>query len=270
MTCRALLGLTGGDAADSSAACENVGVCAVSPDQVIPPDQVRAIVFDFDGVLMDTESVSLLSWRYEWQQWGLTMRDADFFVGSGLEVASARYARLAAAVGSRFKLERSQRRRLAYRDALLEQLGLAEGIREWLDEAAALGLRLAVASTSPVPWLIGNLGRARALGRFEVLAGGDEVTRLKPYPDVYQLALERLSVSPDAAVAVEDTPQGVRAAHAAGLRCIAIPGQFTAPDRVRHAELVLTSASQLSLTDALKRVCDAAGEPGGGRAAPTA
>jgi HAD superfamily hydrolase (TIGR01509 family) len=215
---------------------------------------VRAVVFDFDGLLMDTESTSFLSWQYEWSQWGLTLQAADFFVNHGGDVTEDRYAMLAAAVGPRFDRTVSHRRRVAYREKLHEELDLADGLREWLEEAAGMGLRLAVASSSPLDWLTSHLRRAGVLDSFEVLAGGDEVGRHKPAPDVYQLALDRLTLSCAAAVAVEDTAHGVAAAHAAGLRCIAIPNPFVAPERVRHADLVLSSASQLRLADALRKL----------------
>jgi HAD superfamily hydrolase (TIGR01509 family) len=218
------------------------------------PDTVRAVVFDFDGLLMDTESTSFLSWQYEWGQWGLTLQAADFFVNHGGDVTEDRYAMLGTAVGPRFDRTVSHRRRVAYRERLHEELDLADGLREWLEEAAGIGLRLAVASSSPVDWLTTHLRRAGVLDTFEVLAGGDEVARHKPAPDVYQLALDRLTLSCAAAVAVEDTAHGVAAAHAAGMRCIAIPNPFVAPERVRHADLVLSSASQLRLADALSQL----------------
>jgi HAD superfamily hydrolase (TIGR01509 family) len=219
--------------------------------QVTPQVIVRAVVFDFDGLLMDTESTSFLSWQWEWSQWGLTLDAADFFVNHGGDVTEDRYAKLAAAVGPRYDRAASHQRRFAYREKLQAELDLADGIREWLDEADDLGLRLAVASSSPVEWLTTHLGRAGVLDRFEVLAGGDEVERHKPAPDVYLLALSRLSLRAAAAVAIEDTAHGVTAAQAAGIRCIAIPNPFVAPERVRHADLVLSSASLLRLTDAL-------------------
>ena len=71
------------------------------PVHAIRADAVRAVIFDFDGLLMDTESTSFLSWQYEWSQWGLTLQVADFFVNHGGDVTEDRYARLAAAVGWR-------------------------------------------------------------------------------------------------------------------------------------------------------------------------
>jgi HAD superfamily hydrolase (TIGR01509 family) len=222
--------------------------------RVARADPVRAIVFDFDGLLMDTESTSWMSWQYEWDQWGLTLEVDDFFADHGGDITEDRYALLAAAVGPRFDRALSHRRRVAYRNKLHEELDLADGLRGWLDEAAGLGLRLAVASSSPVEWLTGHLSRAGVLDRFEVLAGGDEVGQHKPAPDVYHLALDRLSLDGATAVAVEDTAHGVAAALAAGMRCIAIPNRFVAPERVRHADLVVPSATQLRLSDALRQL----------------
>jgi putative hydrolase of the HAD superfamily len=218
---------------------------------------VRAVIFDFDGLLMDTESTSFLSWQYEWRQWGLTLEVGDFFVNHGGDITEDRYAKLAAAVGPRYNQAVSHRRRVRYREKLHEHLDLADGLRGWLGEAASLGLRLAVASSSPLEWLTAHLSRAGVLDRFDVLAGGDEVEQHKPAPDVYQLALGRLSLGGGAALAVEDTAHGVSAAHAAGMRCIAIPNPFVAPEHVRHAELVLSSASQIRLADALSQLSSA-------------
>lgn len=223
----------------------------------VRPEQVRAVVFDFDGLLMDTESVMLLSWQYEWRQWGLELKVPGFFASHGGDVTEDRYRRLAAAVGAKYDQVLSHQRRTAYRDRLLERLDLAEGLRGWLDEAHRGDLRLAVASSSPRAWVTGHLGRVGALHRFHVLASGDEVDRHKPAPDVYQLALSRLRLSAGATVAVEDTAHGVTAAQAAGLRCIAIPNPFIAPDLVRHADLVIESAARLTLFEALSRLASA-------------
>lgn len=215
---------------------------------------IAAVVFDFDGLLMDTETTSLRSWQHEWQQWGLSLDVETFFLDHGGDVTEQRYADLATAVGATFDAELSHRRRTRYRDTLHEDLALAPGIRSWLDEAVELGLPLAVASSSSVDWLTSHLSRVDVLGRFEVIAGGDEVARHKPAPDVYRLALQRLDVSPGQAVAVEDTAHGVAAAHAAGMRCIAIPNPFVDVTRVQQAELVVASAGDIRLADALNRL----------------
>lgn len=228
--------------------CEDQEV-ASDPDRV-----VAAVVFDFDGLMMDTESTLLRSWQYEWQQWGLVLDTADFFGDHGGDLNSLRMSTLERAVGEGFDPHLSHRRRTVFRDELHASLPLLPGISEWIDQATQLGIRLAVASSSPRPWIDEHLGRAGVLDRFEVVATGEEVTRHKPAGDVYALALERLGVAAAQAVAVEDTPHGVAAAHAVGLACVAIPNQFCVPNRVAHADLVLRSAADLELSEALSVV----------------
>jgi HAD superfamily hydrolase (TIGR01509 family) len=208
---------------------------------------VRAVIFDFDGLLMDTESTSLASWQWVWRQHGLELDVSGFFADHGGDVNRERYAHLASAVGPAFSLEASHARRVAYREMLHRDLSLSAGIAGWLDQAGALGLRLAVASSSPGDWVRGHLSRAGVLARFEVLACGDDVARAKPDPGVYALALQRLGVPTASAVAVEDTPHGVAAAAAAGLRCIAIPNPHADPARFGAADVVLASAADAEL-----------------------
>jgi HAD superfamily hydrolase (TIGR01509 family) len=211
----------------------------------------EAVIFDFDGLLMDTESTLLKSWQFEWEQWGLELDTTTFFANHGGDTTDERYAQLAVAVGEAFDRALSHRRRVEFRDRLHESLELAEGMRAWIMQAVHSGQRLAVASSSPRDWVTSHLDRAGVLEHFEVLAPGDDVTHHKPAPDVYELALRRLRLPPARAVAVEDTAHGVDAAHAAGLRCIAIPNPFVQREVVGHAELVLSSAAALCLEAAI-------------------
>jgi HAD superfamily hydrolase (TIGR01509 family) len=214
---------------------------------------VAAVIFDFDGLLMATESTMLESWRYEWRQHGLELDVATFWADHGGDVSADRYRLLARAVGPSYDQARSHARRLAYRDRLHAGLDLAPGLAGWLGQAAAAGLRLAVASSSPVRWVRGHLTRVGRAGDFEFVCGGDEVAAHKPAPDVYLLALARLGLPPGAAVAVEDTPHGVTAAQAAGLRCIAIPNPHADAARFGHADLLLPSAAEMDLAEAVRR-----------------
>lgn len=200
--------------------------------------RIEAILFDFDGLLMDTETTLLECWKYEWRQHGLELEldPATFFADHGGDVTAERYRQLAAAVGPGFDYETSHARRTAYRNRLHEDLGLRDGIDAWLTQADHADLRCAVASSSPEAWVTGMLRRIGRLDAFSVLAFGNEVPCVKPAPDVYLLALQRLGLEPAHAVAVEDTPHGVAAAKAAGLTCIAIPNPFI--DASRFTEVI--------------------------------
>jgi HAD superfamily hydrolase (TIGR01509 family) len=215
---------------------------------------IDALVFDFDGLLVDTETASLRVWQYLWQWHGLELDLGTFFAPHGGDVIAERYAALAAAVGRDYDQAASHAARIAYRDELHATLELADGIGTWLDEARDLGVRLAVASSSPRVWIESHLSRIGYLDRFELLACGDEVRAAKPAPDVYLLALSRLDVPADRAIAFEDTAHGVAAAKAAGLRCVAIPHPHADPALFTAADVLLTSASDIPLATVVTKV----------------
>ncbi|MFI6675754.1 HAD-IA family hydrolase [Kribbella sp. NPDC050470] len=218
--------------------------------RLVPVD-VRAVVFDFDGLLMDTETTMVESWRAEWAHHGLELDLSDFWPGHGGDITETRYELLAAAVGAGFDRAASHARRTAHRDAMHRELDFRPGIRAWISAARELGLKVAIASSSPRPWVHGHLERVGALEWFDEVVTGDEVAAHKPDPAIYELALRRLAVPGPQAIAVEDTAHGVAAAQATGMYAVAIPNPYVTPAAVEAADLVLTTAAQLPLTDLL-------------------
>jgi HAD superfamily hydrolase (TIGR01509 family) len=223
------------------------------------PSGIRAVVFDFDGLLMDTETTLVESWRAEWAHHGLELDLAEFWPGHGGDVTESRYEVLAAAVGAGFDRVASHARRTAHRDRLHGELDFRPGIREWIAAARELGLAVAIASSSPRPWVCGHLERVGAIELFDLIAAGDEVAAHKPDPAIYELALRRLGVPGAEAIAVEDTAHGVAAAQAAGMFAVAIPNPFVTPAEVSAADLVLGSAEQLELSELLLAAVRSAG-----------
>jgi HAD superfamily hydrolase (TIGR01509 family) len=212
---------------------------------------IKALIFDFDGLLMDTETTLLESWRWEWRRHGLELDPAGFFADHGGDANEPRYTALAAAVGPAYDRGSSHALRMAYRAELNAVLEPAPGIVGWLNRAAELGLRLAVSSSSPISHVGPMLEQAGLRVRFEVLATGDEVAAHKPDPAVYLLALDRLGLQARDAVAFEDAAHGVAAAQAAGLRCVAVPNPHADHARFGTADLLLASAAELSLDEIL-------------------
>ncbi|MET8148054.1 HAD family hydrolase [Actinoplanes sp. NPDC049668] len=215
---------------------------------------IKALIFDFDGLLMDTESTLLESWRWEWRRHGLELDPAGFFADHGGDANEPRYAALAAAVGGVYDRGASHALRMAYRAELNAALGPAPGIVGWLDRAGELGLRLAVSSSSPITHVGPMLDQVALRARFEVLATGEEVAAHKPDPAVYLLALDRLGLQAEEAVAFEDTAHGVAAAQAAGLRCVAVPNPHADHARFAAADLLLSSAADLPLDRVLAKL----------------
>jgi HAD superfamily hydrolase (TIGR01509 family) len=120
-------------------------------------------------------------------------------------------------------------------------------VLELIDAAQGAGVPLAVASSSSSAWVPGHLERIGLLDRFDAVCTGDQVERGKPAPDVYLLALERLGVGPDRAVAIEDSPTGCRAAVAAGMVAVAVPSEMTRGLEFPDAHHVVHSAAELDL-----------------------
>jgi HAD superfamily hydrolase (TIGR01509 family) len=121
------------------------------------------------------------------------------------------------------------------------------GIVNLLDDLAAAGVPLGVASSSPARWVVPALDRLGLRRRFEAVVTAEDVVRRKPAPDVYLEAVRRLAADPRQSVAIEDSGPGVAAARAAGLKAIAIPHWLTEQHDLASADLVVASAGELSV-----------------------
>jgi HAD superfamily hydrolase (TIGR01509 family) len=144
--------------------------------------------------------------------------------------------------------------RQARRDELLALETARPGVIDWLDEAAALDLDVAIASSSPHSWVGPHLERLDLRHHFTHVACYAEGLNAKPAPDLYLAACAALGVAPNEAIAVEDSPNGINAARAAGLFCVAVPNQITAQFDISHADLVLPSLAESTLGDVITRI----------------
>jgi len=128
---------------------------------------------------------------------------------------------------------------------------------DYIHEAKRLGLKLAIASSSPRSWVVDTHGDRLGIPRyFDEIICRDDVApgRTKPNPDLFLLALDRLKVRKDEAIVFEDSPNGVKAAKSAGIFVVAVPNQITSLLSIDNANLTLTSLSDLSLANLLDKV----------------
>ena len=216
-----------------------------------PAIPLRALVFDFDGLILDTETPEFSAWQDMFAQHGARLVAADWahVIGStdhGWD-AAAEIARLTGQPVDRDELK--ARWRVRHTEMLAKET-VRPGVVELIELAKARGLGLAVASSSKREWVQGHLERLGLYAAFDAVATGDEVELTKPDPALYTLAVERLGVPARSALALEDSPNGIRAAHAAGLRCVAVPNDVSRHLDVSAADLVLSSLADLDL-DAL-------------------
>lgn len=212
----------------------------------------RALVFDFDGTLADTESAVLRSWQQVFREHDVELPLTAWYAVIGTQnTTAAMFALLAERVpGIDVEALRPKTRANVLR--LLEDLGPREGVRDYLDAARESGLRLAVASSSSGAWVNPHLERLGLDGYFDAVLTGDR-HQAKPDPDLYLAALDALKAEAGESIAFEDTPHGVTAAKAAGLTCVAVPNAITETLDFGRADVVLPSFTAKPLEALLSR-----------------
>jgi beta-phosphoglucomutase-like phosphatase (HAD superfamily) len=212
---------------------------------------IRALVFDFDGLILETETPAYQSWAEIYREHGheIPMDLWHGYIGSDTGFDPAGH--LAALVGEGFDRDAVQARRDARKTELVAALDVMVGVREYVADAKRLGLLLAVASSSSRAWVLGHLERLRLHAEWDAVRTRDDVARTKPAPDLYLAAVEALGVAPGEAVAFEDSANGIAAAKAAGLRCVAVPNALTAGMDLSGADVRLGSLADTPLKELL-------------------
>jgi HAD superfamily hydrolase (TIGR01509 family) len=143
-----------------------------------------------------------------------------------------------------------QRQKQRHRE-LVEAEAILPGVEDYLREAARSGLRIGLASSSSRDWVLGHLGRLSLDGKCDCIRCWGDVERAKPAPDLYLAVLESLEVAPQEAIALEDSPNGVAAAKAAGVWCVAVPNKLTSGLDLSLADLQLSSLAEMPLQQLL-------------------
>ena len=213
----------------------------------------KALVFDFDGLILDTEGPVFAAWQEEFAAHGcppLTIEEWSKEIGTAGVLDLVALMRTRATLP--FDEDAMHARRRDRRDALLELETARPGVHAWLDAADELGLRVGVASSSDREWVEPLLDQLGIRERFEHVVCYGSGLAAKPAPDLYRAACAALGVEPDAAIALEDSPHGIAAAKAAGLWCVAVPHAITELLDLSQADLVLRSLADLSLYDVLR------------------
>jgi HAD superfamily hydrolase (TIGR01509 family) len=220
---------------------------------------VKALIFDCDGVIADTERFGHLpAFNQTFEEFGLPVRWSEEEYGVKLKIAGGK-ERMASLLTDEFVRQAGlptdageQRKMLAAwhtrKTAIFKELVQAgrlpgrPGIARLVDEALAHHWKLAVASTSAeesVRAILEHVVGHDNAAQFEVLAG-DIVPKKKPAPDIYLLALERLKIRPEEAIVIEDSRNGLLAASAAGLRCVVTLSSYTVDEDMHEAILVVS------------------------------
>ena len=163
------------------------------------------------------------------------------------------YQELVAKLGHDLDRETVLNRRRARHLEMVAKLEILPGVRDAVAEAKRLGVRLGVASSSSRAWVIGHLERLGLEG-FDCVRCRDDVVNTKPDPELYLSVCACLGVAPCDALALEDSANGIAAAKAAGMRCVAIPNPMTVGLDLSAADLRLDSLADLRLAELLERL----------------
>ncbi len=198
------------------------------------PEQIHAVVFDMDGVLLDSET---LYRKFAFQ----TARELGFTIPEKLHLATigltgaAGEELIRAELGEHFPYEEFDhvwRGRVAA--AMMEHVPLKPGVHELLGTLQGLDIPAAIATSSNHGAAHHHLSRADIIAHFDVLVTGDDVDNSKPHPEPFLLAAERLEVEPENCLALEDSYNGIRAAFAAGMQAVMVPDLLPPTDEMKR------------------------------------
>lgn len=218
---------------------------------------MRALVFDFDGLILETEIPVLESWRRVYEEHGVELPMDTWLETIGTaDHEFDPFAHLQELVGRPLQREPMQSRRILHRDAILHAQETLPGVRDYIEEGRRMGLKLAVASSSRRRWVVGHLERLGIHEHWDAVKTADDVEKTKPDPALYLAAVEALGVQAAEAIALEDSRNGVLAAKSAGLWCVGVPANLTRDMDLSDADVILGSLSDLSLPDLIARLAE--------------
>jgi HAD superfamily hydrolase (TIGR01509 family) len=218
---------------------------------------LKALIFDFDGLILDTETPEVLIWQSiyrdhgfelpvdEWAKtiggWGIS----DFDAAEHLSLLSQ----------GRLDTDSLRERHRKESAEIVHASPILPGVMSMIEQAKENGLKVAIGSSSTHSWVDTHIKRLGIFDYFDHIICQDDVLsgRSKPYPDIFLKALEKLNVKKEEAVVFEDSSNGVLAAQRAGIFVVGIPNQLTAKMGVK-GDITVPSLAELSLNDLNKHV----------------
>ena len=220
--------------------------------------KIKALIFDFDGLILDTETPDYVVWQNIYREHGFELPSEEWgkiIGGYGLSDFDAAEHLSVLSQGRLDSVFLRDRHRTESHAMTLAQ-SILPGVMDYLHEAKRLGLKLAIASSSPHSWVDTHAKRLGVFDYFDKVVCSDDVApgRTKPNPDLFLLGLDWLRVRRNEAIVFEDSPNGVRAARSAGIFVVAVPNSVTTQLSIEHANLTLSSLADLPLHDLLNKV----------------
>lgn len=216
---------------------------------------IRGLIFDFDGLILDTEGPVYQSWVELYHEFNAEL-PFDLWassIGTSDYEHFDPYDMLEEKTGYPLDRVALRERRYARELEMTNNQPILPGVIEKLTAAKDIGLKLGVASSSSRRWVGGHLERLGLIQFFDVIHTFDDVEHTKPDPTLFILALKSLELQPEEAIVFEDSPNGVTASRTAGIFTVAVPNPLTRSLRLDHANLLLQSLTDLSLEEIIRK-----------------
>lgn len=216
---------------------------------------IQALIFDFDGLILDTESPLVQAWQEIYRSYELELPVEHWaqMLGQSTDPPEA-YEHLEQQIASAVDRERIKQQRIAREAELIQDQKPLPGVEALIEEATLRGFQLAIASSSDHAWVEGHLARLNLIGHFKAILCAEDVRSTKPAPDLYMRALQDLGLQAQDAIALEDSAYGGQAALAAGLACVVIPNAITRLASFEEGLIMLDTLEGVYLDDLLDLV----------------
>ncbi|OUM84395.1 HAD family hydrolase [Caldibacillus debilis] len=215
----------------------------------------KAVIFEFDGIILDTETPWFAAYADVFREEGVELPLEVWANGIGTSFEhDPIFDLLAEGTGRDVDVAAIRRRAFDRYKKLTESLSVLPGVEALLSDAKRLGLKVGLASSSDRAWVEGFLRKYGLLGHFEAISTMEDVERVKPAPDLYLRTLRLLGVDAREAFAIEDSLHGLNAALAAGLRCVVVPNPVTKHLPFSGEALRLSSLADMPLETLIARL----------------
>jgi HAD superfamily hydrolase (TIGR01509 family) len=239
---------------DSGLAVHRASSAALEARSPLTP-RIKALIFDFDGLILETETPAFETWAEIYREHGHELPRDRWLDYIGREAGwFDALTHLESLVGAPFDREGVRKRREERKTQLMADLDVMAGIRDYISEGRGLGLRLGIASSSPRSYVSAHLDRIGLADGWDAIVCREDAPRAKPAPDLYLRAVELLGVAPYEALALEDSPNGIAAAKDAGLWVVAVPNELTASGDLTRADCRVSTCAEVPLAELLQRL----------------
>jgi HAD superfamily hydrolase (TIGR01509 family) len=216
---------------------------------------IHAIIFDFDGLILETEEPTYRSWAEIYRSFGFSLPFSTWISNVGTTQGEFDpQAELERLIESKVDWTDVEARRREIENTLIEAQPLLPGAKQYLLDARRLGYKVGLASNSPIDWVERHLGRLGLLEKFDCLSTSDRAQKIKPDPEIYLNALVALGVAAEEAIALEDSLIGVQAARRAGIFCVAVPNPLIRNLAFSEADFQIQSLAEVPLAQLLEQI----------------